>query len=52
MPPGVAIIGAIHFGPGRASEPPFAVALSLALLAAAFAVLAMLLREPGQPAAR
>jgi EmrB/QacA subfamily drug resistance transporter len=43
---GVAVIGALYFGLGRFFDARLAVALSLALLATAFAMLAMLLRDP------
>jgi EmrB/QacA subfamily drug resistance transporter len=43
---GVAVIGAIYFGLGPAVAPRIAVAASLALLAATFTILAVLLREP------
>jgi predicted MFS family arabinose efflux permease len=42
---GVAVIGAIYFGLGSSVDARMAVALSLALLAASFAVLTVLLRE-------
>jgi len=42
---GVAVIGAVYFGLGPTFGPGVAVAFSLALLAAAFMLLAMLLRD-------
>ncbi|HZP76711.1 MAG TPA: MFS transporter [Pseudolabrys sp.] len=47
---GVAVIGAIYFGLGPSLQ-SHAVVLSLALLAASFAILALLLREPKRPVA-
>jgi predicted outer membrane lipoprotein len=49
---GIAVIGAIYFGLGHAVAPRTAMALSLALLATAFAILAALLREHPAPRAR
>jgi predicted MFS family arabinose efflux permease len=48
---GVAVIGAIYFGVGQYLQFRLAVALSLALLAATFAMIAVLLREPSRPSA-
>jgi len=48
---GVAVIGAIYFGLGSMVDPRTAVALNFALLAAAFAVLAVLLSQRRKPAA-
>jgi hypothetical protein len=48
---GVAVIGAIYFGLGQSFEARPAVALCPALLATAFAMLPMRLREPGYSAA-
>jgi predicted MFS family arabinose efflux permease len=48
---GVAVIGAIYFGVGQFLPFRLAVALSLALLAATFAMIAVLLREPKRSSA-
>src|SRR5581483_11744447 len=42
---GVAVIGAVYFGLGSSVDPRVAMAVNLTLLAAAFVVLAILLRE-------